>query len=215
MDTPTVHSIPYHICGCGYKTSAHKNASRHKKTKCGHEISVRKIDFVLKEDCENYLVEFMKSLKDNKDVYTSVKDDEIEKLTTIVATKTDENDKLNKIIQQQRKTLLKISETYEPESDDEDNEDGVGIIYYITDKDLPSRGKIGRTKNTDLKKLKSRYSTFSKPGIMCFYSTDIKKDENDLKTMLRENGCMDASIGKETVVNCAETRALFHDFASR
>ncbi|AGE53363.1 protein of unknown function (DUF1390) [Paramecium bursaria Chlorella virus Fr5L] len=50
---------------------------------------------------------------------------------------------------------------------------------------------------------------------MCFYSTNIKKDENDLKTMLREHGCMDASIGKETVINCAETRALFHDFASR
>ncbi|AGE50012.1 protein of unknown function (DUF1390) [Paramecium bursaria Chlorella virus Can18-4] len=44
------HSIPYHICGCGYKTSIHGNASKHKKTKCGHEISVRKIDFVLKED---------------------------------------------------------------------------------------------------------------------------------------------------------------------
>jgi hypothetical protein len=215
MDIPAVHTIPYHICGCGYKTSVHGNASKHKKTKCGHEISVRKNDFVLKEDCENYLVEFMKSLQDNKDVYTSVKDDEIEKLTKLIASKTDENDKLNKIIQQQRKTLLKISETYKLDSDDEDDEDGIGIIYYITDKDLPSRGKIGRTKNTDLKKLKSRYSTFSKPGIMCFYSTNIKKDENDLKTMLKEHGCMDASIGKETVVNCTETRALFHDFASR
>jgi len=45
-----IHSIPYHICGCGYKTSAHGNASRHKKTKCGHEIVVKKLEFVLKED---------------------------------------------------------------------------------------------------------------------------------------------------------------------
>ena len=199
-----IHSIPYHICGCGYKTSAHGNASRHKKTKCGHEIVVKKLEFVLKEDYER------------QEITThTVSSEQFEKMSALVSTKDGEIDKLNKIIQQQRKTILKISETYEPEIDDEDNEVGIGIIYYITDKDLSSRGKIGRTKNTDLKKLKSRYSTFSKPGIMCFYSTDIKKDENDLKTILKEKGCMDTSIGKETVVNCAETRAVFHDFASR
>ncbi|AGE49693.1 protein of unknown function (DUF1390) [Paramecium bursaria Chlorella virus Can18-4] len=161
-------------------------------------------EFVLKEDYER------------QEITThTVSSEQFKKMSALVSTKDGEIDKLNKIIQQQRKTILKISETYEPEIDDEDNEDGVGIIYYITDKDLSSRGKIGRTKNTDLKKLKSRYSTFSKPGIMCFYSTDIKKDENDLKTILKEKGCMDTSIGKETVVNCAETRAVFHDFASR
>jgi hypothetical protein len=198
------YNIPYHSCGCGYETSAHGNASRHKKTKCGHEMSNSIKEFVLKEDYERKAI-----------TTHTVSSEQFEKMSTLVSTKDSEIDKLNKIIQQQRKTILKISETYEPEIDDEDNEVGVGIIYYITDKDLSSRGKIGRTKNTDLKKLKSRYSTFSKPGIMCFYSTDIKKDENDLKTLLKEKGCMDTSIGKETVVNCAETRAVFHDFASR
>ncbi|ABT15314.1 hypothetical protein FR483_N029R [Paramecium bursaria Chlorella virus FR483] len=198
------YNIPYYICGCGYETSNPGNASRHKKVECGCEMLKSFKEFVLKEDYER------------QEITThTVSSEQFEKMSALVSTKDGEIDKLNKIIQQQRKTILKISETYEPEIDDEDNEDGVGIIYYITDKDLSSRGKIGRTKNTDLKKLKSRYSTFSKPGIMCFYSTDIKKDENDLKTILKEKGYMDTSIGKETVVNCAETRAVFHDFASR
>jgi len=207
MDIPadkTFLSMTYKCSTCGFETNHSVNGSRHKKSVRCSNPQIEKVERTVMD--VNDVTEMMKS----KSV-----DDYLEELTTIIATKNDENDKLNKIIQQQRKTLLKISETYDSESDDEDNEDGVGIIYYITDKDLPSRGKIGRTKNTDLKKLKSRYSTFSKPGIMCFYSTDIKKDENDLKTMLREHDCMDASIGKETVVNCAETRALFHDFASR
>jgi len=207
MDIPadkTFLSMTYKCSTCGFETNHSVNGSRHKKSVRCSNPQIEKVERTVMD--VNDVKEMMKS----KSV-----DDYLEELTTIIATKNDENDKLNKIIQQQRKTLLKISETYDSESDDEDNEDGVGIIYYITDKDLPSRGKIGRTKNTDLKKLKSRYSTFSKPGIMCFYSTDIKKDENDLKTMLREHDCMDASIGKETVVNCAETRALFHDFASR
>lgn len=194
----------FYMCGCGFETIHPGNASRHKKTKCEHKMNSESRNFVFENDYDDY-----------KNIYESIKDDEIENLTNLVSTKIDENDKLNKIILQQRKTLLKISEIYEPESDDEDNDEGSGIIYYIIDKDLPSRGKIGRTKNTDLKKLKSRYSIFSKPIILCFYSTDIKKDENDLKTMLREHGCMDPSIGTETVVNCTETRALFHDFAGR
>ncbi|AGE52352.1 protein of unknown function (DUF1390) [Paramecium bursaria Chlorella virus CVR-1] len=207
MDIPadkTFTTLSYKCSHCGYETNHSSHSARHKKTLKCENPNMTKVEVQVMK------IEDVKELMKSKSV-----DDYLEDLTTIVATKTDENDKLTKIIQQQRKTLLKISETYKPDSDDEDNEDGVGIIYYITDKDLPSRGKIGRTKNTDLKKLKSRYSTFSKPGIMCFYSTDIKKDENDLKTMLKEHGCMDASIGKETVVNCAKTRALFHDFASR
>jgi hypothetical protein len=36
-------------CGCGYNTSNNGNASKHKKTKCGHEIIANKKEFVLKE----------------------------------------------------------------------------------------------------------------------------------------------------------------------
>jgi hypothetical protein len=118
------------------------------------------------------------------------------------------------IIKRQKKAICVLSEKM-PLDEDEDDEIGSGIIYYVTDKDMPSRGKVGRTKNTDIKKLKCRYSTFSKPCVFCFYSTDIKKDENDLKMVLKENGCMDATIGKETVHNSPDTMRIFHEFANR
>jgi len=98
---------------------------------------------------------------------------------------------------------------------DDDVNVGSGIIYYIVDEDVPSRGKIGRTKNTDVKRLKGRYSTFSKPLVFCFHSDDIKTDENELKTILKANECMDPDIGKETVKHNPNTMRLFHEFANR
>jgi hypothetical protein len=44
------HKIPYHICGCGYKTSNHGNASKHKKVSCGHVMTLETREFVFKED---------------------------------------------------------------------------------------------------------------------------------------------------------------------
>jgi hypothetical protein len=109
-------------------------------------------------------------------------------------------------------TFTKLKDT--DEDTDEDNKDeGVGIIYFIVDKDLPDRGKIGRTKNTDMKKLKSRYSSFGNPHILCHWSTNIKNDENDLKTFMREAGCMKTNT--EMISNVPLAREVFYEFIER
>ena len=114
------------------------------------------------------------------------------------------------------KSVEKLTNTMPPTDDECEDEDisGDGIIYYITDKDVPTRGKIGRTKNTDVKKLKTRYSTFGKPTILCFYTEDIKKAENDLKKVLKEQGCMDGSMGKETIFHNDDTMRIFNTFVN-
>ena len=192
-------------CDCGYETLSSHGACKHSKTKkCMHNVMNKKeMRFVSEEE----QVEMASGTSNNilKDLEKN-----IERYKKDIKEKEDTIANMSKTI-----SLLTNLASSNKDDDEEDTDNGSGIIYYITDRDVPSRGKIGRTKNTDLKKLKSRYSTFSKPGILCFYSTNIKKDENDLKTILKEKGCMDTSIGKETVVNCAETRAVFHDFASR
>ncbi|AGE50423.1 protein of unknown function (DUF1390) [Paramecium bursaria Chlorella virus CVR-1] len=194
-----------YTCECGYRTLSKDCASKHSKTKkCMLNVMNRKeMQFVSGEEH----VEMTSGTSNNilKDLEKN-----IERYKKDIKEKEDTIANMSKTI-----SLLTNLASSNKDDVEEDTDNGSGIIYYITDRDVPSRGKIGRTKNTDLKKLKSRYSTFSKPGILCFYSTNIKKDENDLKTLLKEKGCMDTSIGKETVVNCAETRAVFHDFASR
>ena len=192
-------------CECGYETLSSHSACKHSTTKkCKDRVMNKKeMRFVTEEEH----VEMTSGTSNNilKDLEKN-----IERYKKDIKEKEDTIANMSKTI-----SLLTNLASSNKDDVDEDIDNGRGIIYYITDRDVPSRGKIGRTKNTDLKKLKSRYSTFSKPGILCFYSTNIKKDENDLKTLLKEKGCMDTSIGKETVVNCAETRAVFHDFASR
>jgi hypothetical protein len=109
-----------------------------------------------------------------------------------------------------QKTIVKMTM-----SDDDDNistEDTQhnGIIYFVMDKDVPDRGKIGRTMNTDIKKLKTRYSTFGLPAILCYLSEDIKNDENDLKKLMREAGCMKSNT--EIISNVSLARGIFYDF---
>lgn len=183
-----------YICGCGYKTLHQGNASKHKKKiSCGHVMTSTPERFVLESDHLKTVVESRSA---------AVQFDDVIK---------EQND----VIKRQGRSISLLSDTNVSDDNDDDYEIGGGIIYYVTDKDVPSRGKIGRTKNTDMKKLKSRYSTFSKPSLFCFFSTDIKKDENDLKAVLKEHGCMDTSIGKETVHHCAETMRIFHEFINR
>ena len=47
-----IYKFMVHSCGCGYKTSDHGNASKHKKTSCGHAMVNDVKEFVLKEDYE-------------------------------------------------------------------------------------------------------------------------------------------------------------------
>ncbi|AGE53202.1 protein of unknown function (DUF1390) [Paramecium bursaria Chlorella virus Fr5L] len=185
-------------CECGYYTTKSSNALRHAK-------SVACRDKTMANETKKLIDEEFASCDDishKLKIETELKEKEL-----LLVEK-------DNIIKRQKKAICVLSEKM-PLDEDEDDEIGSGIIYYITDKDMPSRGKIGRTKNTDIKKLKCRYSTFSKPCVFCFYSTDIKKDENDLKTVLKENGCMDATIGKETVHNSPDTMRIFHEFANR
>jgi hypothetical protein len=113
------------------------------------------------------------------------------------------------IIKRQRKTIALFTEV--DVSDDEDDEIGSGIIYFVEDKDVPDRGKIGRTKNTDIRKLKARYTTFASPNILCYYSADIKTDENELKKLMRSAGCMKSNT--EKLSNCDIASKIFYDFA--
>ena len=185
-------------CECGYYTTIKSNALRHAK-------SVACRDRTMTNETKKLVDEEFASCDDishKLKIETELKEKEL-----LLVEK-------DNIIKRQKKAICVLSEKM-PLDEDEDDEIGSGIIYYVTDKDMPSRGKVGRTKNTDIKKLKCRYSTFSKPCVFCFYSTDIKKDENDLKMVLKENGCMDATIGKETVHNSPDTMRIFHEFANR
>ena len=94
--------------------------------------------------------------------------------------------------------------------DDLDDTSHTGIVYFITDKDVLDRGKIGRTKNTDVKKLKTRYSTFGCPSILCYLSMNIKEDENALKKLMRDAGCMKSNT--EMISNCDVARQIFYEF---
>jgi hypothetical protein len=116
-----------------------------------------------------------------------------------------------------RRALAKMSKSaYIDEDVIEDELVGVfkdGIIYFITDKDVPDRGKIGRTMNTDVKKLKSRYSIFGKPDILCYFSSDINADETALKKLMREAGCMESNT--EMISNVSLAREVFYEFVEK
>jgi hypothetical protein len=184
-----------YTCECGYLTLSKDCASKHSKTKkCIHKVmSKEETGFVREEDIELHI-------KEDDDKITE-KDDKIKDLEDTI-----------KRLTSSLETFTKLKDT--DEDTDEDNKDeGVGIIYFIVDKDLPDRGKIGRTKNTDVKKLKSRYSSFGNPHILCHWSTNIRNDENDLKTFMREAGCMKTNT--EMISNVPLAREVFYEFIER
>jgi hypothetical protein len=124
-----------------------------------------------------------------------------------------ENDDLSATVKRQRNAMIKLANDKQFDDDDDDDDcEGSGLIYFVRDTVVTDRGKIGRTKNTDVKKLKSRYSTFGSPRIQCYFSTDIKTDEAKLKARLREVGCMQSNT--EMVTNCDMAISVFCGFAS-
>ncbi|ABT16335.1 hypothetical protein ATCV1_Z201L [Acanthocystis turfacea chlorella virus 1] len=187
-----------YTCDCGYKTISKDCASKHSKTKkCqNHTIQRKETHFVI-GGTETTQREDVAHKKEAKWYEEQIQDQ-------------------NVLIKRLRKSIEKLTDTMPLTDEEGEDEDisGDGIIYYITDKDLPTRGKIGRTKNTDVKKLKMRYSTFGKPTILCFYAEDIKKAENDLKKVLKEQGCMDGSMGKETIFHNNDTMRIFNTFVN-
>jgi hypothetical protein len=205
------------MCGCKYNTSDPGNAGKHKKVACGHSMTNELTEVVMKKD---YDIAIGKPEKSEETIYTtietSVLTEEREQNTQLIA-------QLNNTIQNLRKSLeamngkVRRAVAKMPKSaytDDIEDElcDMIkdGIVYFITDKDVPDRGKIGRTANTDIRKLKSRYSIFGNPDVLCYFSNDINTDENVLKKMMRDAGCMESN--KEMVSNVSLAREVFYEF---
>ena len=196
-------SVSLYVCGCGYRTTSPGNATKHRKVSCGTIISVSSVSMVLKESCD-ISCDIEKIKEQNEYKIKEIKEQfeyKIKKQTI----KIKELESVNKRLQA---SLTKT--TTIPDGDDETQDEGTGIIYFIVDKDLPDRGKIGRTKNTDVKRLKVRYSSFGNPDILCHWSTDIKEDENTLKILLRDAGCMKSNT--EMISNIPLAREVFYEF---
>lgn len=183
-------------CECGYKTTNNNLACKHSKTlKCnGNVMKKRGVNFVLEED--------IIAPVDNPAI-----DDE--RNNTIVQLRA-EIDDLSAIVKRQKSAIIKLVDN--GHFDDDGDCEGSGLIYFVRDTVVTDRGKIGRTKNTDVKKLKSRYSTFGSPRIQCYFSMDIKIDESKLKARLREAGCMQSNT--EMVTNCDLAIRIFCEFAN-
>jgi hypothetical protein len=202
MDVETF-KIRMYRCGCGYNTSDVGNASKHKKVVCGYEMTLKPYEFVLK-DCLQHErpddIMLKECLKREKMLI-----DEIERNNRALTQLQNANERL-------KSSLAKMATTVDNVDieDELDDTPYTGIIYFITDKDVPDRGKIGRTKNTDIKKLKSRYSTFGSPRIQCYFSTDIKTDEAALKKLMRDAGCMKSNA--EMISNCNIAMGIFYEF---
>ena len=190
----TSYKSTFFECGCGFKCIQSGNASWHKK-KCDQEMKSSSKTFVLERD--------IIAPVDNPAI-----DDE---RNNTIAKLRAENEDLSVIVKRQKSAMIKLINDKQFDDDDDECE-GSGLIYFVRDTVVTARGKIGRTKNTDIKKLKSRYSTFGSPRIQCYFSMDIKIDEAKLKARLREAGCMQSNT--EMVTNCDLAIRIFCEFAS-
>jgi hypothetical protein len=204
MDIPT-YKFQVYTCGCGYISTHAGNANRHKKASCGHIVTNEVKEFVNKDflKLERPSDFILKECLQREKILT----DEIEKNNHRIAQLQNANERLKISLTRMASVVDNV--------DIEDELDGtphIGIIYFITEKDVEDRGKIGRTKNTNIKKLKSRYSTFGNPNILCYLSTDIIEDENALKKLMRDAGCMESN--KEMISNCDVAMRVFYEFVT-
>ncbi|AGE48992.1 protein of unknown function (DUF1390) [Paramecium bursaria Chlorella virus AP110A] len=77
------HKIPYHICGCGYKTSDRGNASKHKKVSCGHTMILEVKEFVFKEDYDRDVKTSLNTIHGNVGVVNQNVDNSVHQNITI------------------------------------------------------------------------------------------------------------------------------------
>ena len=198
-----IYKLTVHQCGCGYRTGDASNANKHKKVACGHEMIKKEMRFV-SEECvhlERPSELLLKECLQREKVLLEERDINIRTVTELQNTVYRLKSSLEK--------MAKSVDVIDTEGDFDDTQHA-GLIYFITDKDVQDRGKIGRTKNTNVNKLKTRYSTFGNPSILCFVSTDIKSDENALKKLMRDAGCMKSNT--EMISNCVVARGVFYEF---
>ena len=202
MDIETF-KLALYVCGCGYKATNTGNVSKHRKVSCGHEMTGKMTEFV-KKDCLQRErpddIMLKECLKREKMLIEEIERNN-HKMTQVQTA----NERLKSSLAKMASSVDNVD--IEDELDDTTH---TGIIYFITDKDVPDRGKVGRTKNTNVKKLKTRYSTFGNPSILCYLSTDIKTDEADLKKLMRDAGCMKSNT--EMISNCDVARQIFYEF---
>lgn len=189
----------YKCSCCNYETTVQPHASRHKTSKKCPESNILK-ESRLAMDVKD-VTEMTADIMAENNISTT--DTEIAKLRA-------EIDDLSAIVKRQKSAIIKLVDN--GHFDDDGDCEGSGLIYFVRDTVVTDRGKIGRTKNTDVKKLKSRYSTFGSPRIQCYFSMDIKIDESKLKARLREAGCMQSNT--EMVTNCDLAIRIFCEFAS-
>jgi hypothetical protein len=194
------YDFSMYVCGCGYETTHAGNSKRHKKGKCGHIVSIEHREYVLKKD-------------------TIITEDtvlETERLNKDIKCLNKEINRLNKECEVKDAKISRISRKLAEEDiaeviDDADKKTKEGLVYYIIDRDIQTRGKIGRTGNTDVKKLRSRYSTFANPMIFTWYSKDIVGDEKRLKDALKEAGCINRDLGLEAIHHSEKSLRIFHE----
>ena len=208
-------------CECGYKSLSAAGSLKHSKTKkCVNNATVKtEMRFALTEsrdiDCDiidteqDDIAEKQDDINNKNNDIVLVQQEIISKKSDIIKKKDDVILLQHAKIRRLRASLSNLSNTTS-DAEDEDSQEGTGIIYFIVDKDVQDRGKIGRTKNTDIKRLKTRYSIFGNPDILCHWSTDIQKDENTLKKLLRDAGCMESH--KEMIFNIKIARRVFYEF---
>ena len=225
-----------YTCPCGYKTLSAAGSLKHSKTKkCSHYTMVKKeMRFVSEEDlaaqtpndeCTTIKTSVLNQEREEDlaaqtpndectTIKTSVLNQEREQHAQLVSQLKTSMDAMNGKF---RRALAKMSKSAYIDEDIIEDELGSvfkdGLIYFITDKDVPDRGKIGRTMNTDVKRLKSRYSIFGKPDILCYFSSDINADEAALKKLMREAGCMESNT--EMISNVSLARRVFYEFVEK
>ncbi|ABU43656.1 hypothetical protein AR158_C110R [Paramecium bursaria Chlorella virus AR158] len=210
MNDLDTYKTTFYMCGCGYKTLNNGSASKHKKTSCGHEMTHETKIFLLQEDV-------MTQQRLSDDAYSKILENDIKNLEIDI--KKLENDiknleTNNKKLETENKKLKNLLINKELDTCDVDSDDYFpGLVYYINDKELLTRGKIGRTADMNIKKLKSRYSIFGNPLIVCFVSTNIKADEKKLKNAMKAAGCMNDERGKESIHHSDEAMTVFHRVA--
>jgi hypothetical protein len=195
------YTITLYSCGCGYETFNNGNASKHKNTKCGRDMKSESKEFVLKET-----VGAVQNDVKNEQMISQL-NATIENLKNSLEFS---NMKVKSLCRKMSKHAHISTEHDEYLQNMMDDVEYHGLVYFVIDADLPDRGKIGRTMNTDVMKLRSRYTTFGLPNIMCYLSTNIKRDENDLKKLMREAGCMKSNT--ELVSNVIIATRIFNDF---
>jgi hypothetical protein len=184
--------LTIHTCsGCGYFTSNKSNMNAHIKSaaKCVGSECITTVENVMRE-------------KDVVNMINNTNNDVVRK---------EQKRKPSEPQKRVREFEDLLDPTYEPEIEDERQS---GLVYYVVDKDLPTRAKFGRTKNTDVKMLKARYSIFGNPLIMCTFSEDIRNDEMRIKSAMQEAGHINLERGKESVVHCEDAARVFAHIVS-